>query len=106
MMNIQQMMRQAQQMQKKMQENQQKLENTEFEGTSGNGLIKVKAMGNYTVKSVYIDKSLMNTDEKDMLEDLLVVAFNDLMKKITEANDSSMSDATGGINLKNIKLPF
>ena len=106
MMNIQQMMRQAQQMQKKMQENQQKLENTEFEGTSGNGLIKVKAMGNDVVKSVYIDKSLMNTDEKDMLEDLLVVAFNDLMKKITEANDSSMNDATGGINLKNMKLPF
>ena len=105
-MNIQQMMRQAQQMQRKMQENQQKLENTEFEGTSGNGLIKVKAMGNYAIKSVYIDKSLMNADEKDMLEDLLVVAFNDIMKKITEASDSSMSDATGGINLKNLKLPF
>ena len=55
---------------------------------------------------IYIDKSLMNVDEKDMLEDLLIVAFNDLMKKITEAHDSSMSDATGGIDLKNIKLPF
>ena len=105
-MNIQQMMRQAQQMQRKMQENQQKLENTEFEGTSGNGLIKVKAMGNYAIKSVYIDKSLMNADEKDMLEDLLVVAFNDLMKKISDATNSSMSDATGGIDLKNLKLPF
>ena len=105
-MNIQQMMRQAQQMQRKMQENQQKLENTEFEGTSGNGLVKIKATGNYVAKSVYIDKSLINIDEKDMLEDLLIVAFNDLTKKITEARDSSMSDATGGINLKNIKLPF
>ena len=105
-MNIQQMMRQAQQMQRKMQENQQKLENTEFEGTSGNGLIKVKAMGTGAVKSLNIDESLINKEEKDILEDLLVVAFNDLMKKITEATDSSMNDATGGINLKNMKLPF
>lgn len=105
-MNIQQMMRQAQQMQRKMQENQQKLENTEFEGTSGNGLIKVKAMGTGAVKSLNIDESLINKEEKDILEDLLIVAFNDLQKKISDATNSSMSDATGGINLKNMKLPF
>jgi len=105
-MNIQQMMKQAQQMQKKMQENQTKLENTEFEGNSGNGLVKISAMGSGTVKKVFIDTSIVNAEEKDMLEDLLVAAFNDLHEKINKAGESSMSDATGGLNLKNMKLPF
>ena len=89
-----------------MQENQAKLESTEFEGISGNGLIKIKAMGTGIVKSLNIDESLIDKEEKDILEDLLIVAFNDLHKKISDATDSSMNDATGGINLKNMKLPF
>jgi nucleoid-associated protein EbfC len=105
-MNIQHMMKQAQQMQRKMQENQAKLESTEFEGSSGNGLVKIKAMGNNVVKKVSIDASLIGVEEKDMLEDLLVVAFNDLHDKISKASESSVSDATGGLNLKNMKLPF
>lgn len=105
-MNIQQMMKQAQQMQRKMQENQTKLENTEFDGSSGNGLVKIKAMGNRIIKNVSIDASLLNAEEKDILEDLIVVALNDLNDKISKAGDSSISDATGGLNLKNMKLPF
>lgn len=105
-MNIQQMMKQAQQMQRKMQENQAKLDNTEFEGTSGNGLVRIKAMGNGIIKKVDIDTSLINVEEKDMLEDLLVVACNDLHEKINKAGENSMNDATGGMNLKNMKLPF
>lgn len=104
-MNIQQMMKQAQQMQRKMQESQTKLESTEFEGVAGNGLVKIKAMGNRVIKGIHIDKSL-HTEDQEMLEDLLIVAFNDLNDKINKASDSSLSDATGGLNLKNMKLPF
>ncbi|HSQ97325.1 MAG TPA: YbaB/EbfC family nucleoid-associated protein [Rickettsiales bacterium] len=105
-MNIQQMMKQAQQMQRKIQENQNKLESTEFEGVSGNGFVKIKSMGNRKVKSISIDNSLLNIEEKDILEDLLIVAFNDLNDKISKAGNDSMNDATGGLNLNNMKLPF
>lgn len=105
-MNIQHMMKQAQQMQKKMQENQANLEKKEFEGLASNGLVKVVILGNGLAKKVSIDDSLIDEEEKDLLEDLIIVAFNDARQKLNKASDESMNDATGGINLKNMKLPF
>ncbi len=105
-MNIQQMMKQAQQMQKKMQENQELLEKSEFDGSAGNNAVSVKMMGTGMIKSINIDKSVIDPEEKDMLEDLIIVAFNDAKTKLDKAANDSMSDATGGLNLKNMKLPF
>jgi DNA-binding YbaB/EbfC family protein len=105
-MNIQQMMKQAQQMQKKMQENQANLEKQEFEGLASNGLVKVVIMGTGLVKKISIDDSLVDKEDKDLLEDLIIVAFNDARQKLDKAGEDSMSSATGGINLKNMKLPF
>ena len=103
-MNIQQIMKQAQQMQRKLQENQAILEKKEFEGIASNGYVKIVMMGTGFVKSININEELMNKEEKDVLEDLLIVAFNDARKKLDEETNSSMNDATGGLN--NIKLPF
>ena len=103
-MNIQQIMKQAQQMQRKLQENQAILEKKEFEGIASNGYVKIVMMGTGFVKSVNINEELINKEEKDVLEDLLVVAFNDARKKLDEETNSSMNAATGGLN--NIKLPF
>lgn len=103
-MNIQQIMKQAQQMQRKLQENQAILEKKEFEGNASNGYVKIVMMGTGLVKSININEELINKEEKDVLEDLLVVAFNDARKKLDEETNSSMNDATGGLN--NIKLPF
>ena len=61
-------------------------------------------MGTGLVKSININEELINKEEKDVLEDLLVVAFNDARKKLDEETNSSMNAATGGLN--NIKLPF
>lgn len=105
-MNIQQMMKQAQQMQKKMQENQANIEKMEFEGISANGAVKIKIMGTGLAKSIDISKDLIDPEEKEILEDLLVVAINDARKKLDSVNEDSMSSATGGMNLKNMKLPF
>ena len=105
-MNIQQMMKQAQQMQKKLQEGQAALEKKEFEGTVSGDSVKVTIMGTGLVKSINIKEDLINKDEKDVLEDLLVVAFNDAKKKLDEESSSTMSAATGGMNLNNFKLPF
>ena len=107
-MNIQKMMQQAQQMQKKMQEAQEKLKNSDFEGQSGGGLIRVIIRGDFSTKEVFIDDSLIGADsEKEMLEDLMVAAFNDAKKKVEEATSGTMSDAMGGMNLpKDFKMPF
>ena len=67
-MNIQQMMKQAQQMQRKMQENQAQFEKMEFDGTAGNGAVSIKLMGTGFVKSINIDKSVIDAEEKDILE--------------------------------------
>ena len=103
-MNIQQIMKQAQQMQRKLQENQAILEKKECEGNASNGYVKIVMMGTGLVKSININEELINKEEKDVLEDLLVVAFNDARKKLDEETNSSMNAATGGLN--NIKLPF
>ena len=105
-MNIQQMMKQAQQMQRKIQENQEKFEKMEFTGTAGNNAVSITIMGTGMVKSISIDDALFVKEEKDMLEDLLIVAFNDARKKADKESADSMNNATGGINLKNMKLPF
>lgn len=97
-------MKQAQQMQRKLQENQAILEKKEFEGNASNGYVKIVMMGTGLVKSININEELINKEEKDVLEDLLVVAFNDARKKLDEETNSSMNAATGGLN--NIKLPF
>lgn len=98
-MNIQQIMKQAQQMQQKLQSEQEKMKNTDFEGTSGNGAVKIVMMGDYSVKSVNIDKNLIDPEEKDLLEDLIKVAINDCVKKITTTSNDNLNSLTDGINL-------
>jgi DNA-binding YbaB/EbfC family protein len=75
-MNIQQMMKQAQSMQKKMQELQQQMEATDFTGTSGGGVVTITTTGKGEVKKVQIDKSLLIPEDVEILEDLIVAAFN------------------------------
>lgn len=105
-MNMQQILKQAQQMQKKLQAEQAIIESKEFEGTAGNNAVKVIIMGTGIVKSININDELINKEEKDVLEDLLIVAFNDARKKIDSETSSAMNNATGGINFNNTKLPF
>lgn len=100
-MNINQIMKQAQQMQKRLQAEQEALKNTDFEGIAGNGVVKVVMNGEYVVKSIFIDKSVIDPEDKETLEDLIMVAINDCIAKIKKATESSMNSATGGM-----KLPF
>lgn len=98
-MNIQQIMKQAQQMQQKLQLEQEKMKNTDFEGTSGNGAVKITMTGDYNVKSINIDKNLIDPEEKDLLEDLIKVATNDCIKKIIATSNDNLNSLTGGMNL-------
>ena len=107
MTNINNMMKQAQELQKKMSEAQKKAEELEAEGTSGGGLIKITLDGKNLVKSVSIDESLISKDEVEILEDLIVAAFNDGKEKIQRKIADEMSSVTGGLQLPpGFKMPF
>ena len=77
MMNIQGIMKQAQMMQKKMEEAQEKLAQQEITGTSGGGLVKITLNGKFEAKKIEIDKSLLVPEEVDILEDLILAAYNE-----------------------------
>lgn len=106
MMNIQGIMKQAQAMQKKMEEAQEKLAQQEISGSSGGGLVKVTLNGKFAAKKVEIDKSLLIPEEVDILEDLILAAFNDAHSKVDTVMADGMKDVTGGLNLGGLKLPF
>jgi len=89
-MDIQQMMQQAKVMQDKMQEMQEKLGDVEVEGTAGGGVVTVVITCKGEVRSVKIDDSLMDLNEKDVLEDLVKAAMNDAKSKA----DQKLADET------------
>ena len=107
MVNFGNMMKQAQQLQKKMAEAQEKVETLEAEGISGGGIVKITINGKNNVTSVNIDETAIDKNEKEILEDLIVAAFNDARDKIQRKIADEMSSLTGGIKLPpGMKLPF
>lgn len=106
MMNIQGIMKQAQMMQKKMEEEQAKLAQEEVEGTSGGGMVKITLNGKFEMKKIALDKNLIDPEDAEVLEDLIVAAYNDAKSKIDAKMQDSMNAMTGGMNLGGLKLPF
>ena len=100
------LMKQAQQMQENMKKAQEELANTEVEGQSGAGLVKLTMTCKFAVKKVAIDPSLMSED-KDMLEDLVMAAMNDAVAKAEAVTQAKMAGFTAGLNLPpGMGLPF
>lgn len=100
-------MKQAQQMQTKMQEMQNRLNDFESEGQAGAGMVKVTLNGKNELRKVKIDPSLLKADEAEVLEDLLIAAFNDAKNKIEAHVQGEMGKLTGGLSLPpGFKLPF
>lgn len=106
MKGLGQLMKQAQAMQENMQKLQDELAGLEVEGQAGGGMVRIVGTCKHEVRSVAIEPDLLN-DDKDLLEDLLAAAMNDLNRKIEETTQSHMSQLTGGLSLPDgIKLPF
>lgn len=105
MLNIQGLMKQAQQMQAKMKETQDRLGAQTKEGVSGNGAVKIVLNGRQDLVSIKIDKNLVG-DDIEMLEDLIVVAYTNAHTQIEEMMAEGMKEATGGVGLGGLKLPF
>jgi DNA-binding YbaB/EbfC family protein len=107
MKNLGNLMKQAQQMQAKMAEMQEKMTELEVTGAAGGGMLQVTLNGKYELKKVKIDKSLVDPNDVEVLEDLLVAAFNDAKTKAEAAMQGEMAKLTGGLNLPaGFKLPF
>lgn len=109
MKNLGNLMKQAQQMQAKMAEMQEKLAAMEIEGAAGGGLVRATVSGKGEVKRIKIDKSLVDPNEVEMLEDLVVAAINDARGKVEAAAAEEMQKITGGLDLNlpgGMKLPF
>lgn len=107
MKNLGQLMKQAQAMQEKMAEMQAQLENAEMTGSAGGGLVSVTLNGKNDLKKIKIDKSLVDPEEVEVLEDLIVAAFADARNKVAVHAEEEMKRLTGGLQLPpGLKLPF
>ena len=98
------LMKQAQQMQENLKKAQAKIAELEVEGQAGAGLVKVTMNGKHDVRRVNIDTTLMS-DDKEMLEDLIVLALNDAMKKAEATTQERMSVFSAAMP-PGMKLPF
>lgn len=97
-MDINKLMQEAQKMQAKMQKAQEEMANSDFEGSASNGLVKVTLNGEMEVKSVKIDPSVVDASEVEMLEDLVMIAFNEAVKKVNETSEANFGSLTKGLN--------
>ena len=99
------LMKQAQLMQENMKKAQDELAQTEVEGQSGAGMVKVLMTCTHSVRRVTIDPSVM--DDREMLEDLVAAAINDGLRRAEEASQERMAGFSAGLNLPpRFKLPF
>jgi DNA-binding YbaB/EbfC family protein len=99
------LMKQAQQMQKNMQQAQAELAIIEVEGAAASGMVKVTMTCSHEVRRVALDDSILS--DKEMLEDLIVLALNDAVKKVAATTEQRMSGFGAGMSLPpGMKLPF
>lgn len=98
-MDINKLMKQAQAMQKKLEEANAQLNAMVFEGNASNGLVKVTINGEYKVQSVNIDESILNKEDKEMIQDLIMIAVNDATTKIDNSKKEKLGSMTQGLKI-------
>ncbi|HEX9852942.1 MAG TPA: YbaB/EbfC family nucleoid-associated protein [Woeseiaceae bacterium] len=103
---IGQLMKQAQKMQADMQKAQEEMAHLTVTGEAGGGMVKITMTCKHEVRALEIDDSLIG-DDKDMLEDLIVAAFNNAISRVERTVQDKFSGLASGLNLPaGMKLPF
>lgn len=97
--NMNNLMKQAQMLQKQMQEAQKEIEAAEYESSVGGGAVTVKVNGKKEVLSINIKPEVVDEDDVEMLEDLVLSAVNEALRKADEDSSNKMSKLTGGLNM-------
>ena len=98
-MNQAQLMQQMRKMQQEMAKAQEELANTVVTGVAAGESVKVEMSCDHRVKSVHIAKEAIDPEDPETLEDLVVVAFNDALKKVEETASNRMGRLTGGMRI-------
>ena len=98
-MNQMQMMKQAQKMQQDLLKMQQEMETKEYEATAGGGVVTAVANGKRELLRITIDPEAVDPDGVEMLQDMVVAAANEALRKADAEQAASMSKLTGGLNL-------
>lgn len=93
------LLKQAQEMQARMAKVQEELGQKTVEGSAGGGMVRVTVNGQFNLTGVKIEATVVNADEKDMLEDLILAAVNDGMRKARDMVSTEMSKITGGLKI-------
>jgi DNA-binding YbaB/EbfC family protein len=96
--NMNNLMKQAQRMQKQMEEKTKELEEKEWEATAGGGAVTVKVSGKKEISSVKLSKEVVDPDDIEMLEDLIVAAANEALRKMEEESSAVMGEVTNGLS--------
>ena len=96
-MDMNALMRQAQNMQRQMQKKQKEVEEKEFVVSSNGGAITITIMGSKKINKIEIDEDLL--EDKEMLQDLLIVAMNEAIKTVDDEMNKVMNEATGGMRM-------
>lgn len=94
--NMSNLMKQAQKMQKQMEESTKELETKEFTATAGGGAVEVTVTGKKEVTKVKLAPEVVDPDDIEMLEDLIVAATNEALRKMEDETQASMAKITGG----------
>lgn len=95
--NMGNLMKQAQRMQKQMEDKQKEMEEKTFEASSGGGAVVVTVSGKKEVTSIKLSEEVVDPDDIEMLEDLIVAATNEALRKLEEENASAMNSIAGGL---------
>ena len=95
--NMQQLMRQAQKMQEQLQQAQEKLDEAEYEASSGGGMVTVKVSGKRELTGLTIDPQVVDPDDIEMLQDLILAAVNEALRKGEDAREAAMSRMAPGM---------
>ncbi len=93
------MMQKLQKMQEEMAKTQSAVEESEFSASAGGGAVEVSVSGKHEIKSIKMNPEVVDPEDIDMLEDLLLAALNEAMRKADEKMDSEMGKLTGGLNI-------
>ena len=104
--NMNNLMKQAQKMQKQMEESTKDLENKEFTATAGGGAVEVTVSGKKEITKVKLSEEVVDPDDIEMLEDLIVAATNEALRKMEDETQLQMSKITGGLGGMGGGFPF
>lgn len=97
--NMQAMLKQAQQMQESIEKKKEELEEKEYVVTSGGGMVEVTVTGKHEIKAIGINPEVVDPEDVEMLEDMLMAALNEAMRKIDDDEEAELAAVTGGLNI-------